>query len=177
MANFNANITHEGHMPRYPETWGFIRFFRRMAGKLYRAKSYRLSLLCYHILVIREPNNDNTRNDRGIVFSTLGKYDKAIADFQSALRIYPKNDRAYYNLAVCLSSRGRHAESIKAFQRAIELNNDCGLYYYALAVSQNKAGDKVSALASAKQAVHFGTNEPGVDSEAFEDLCIELEEP
>lgn len=92
-------------------------------------------------------------NNRGDYYYRQKQYDKAVADFNAALKIYPEFARAYRNLAKVDRDRGRPAAAIESLSRAISLKpTDAESYlkrgdlYY-----KTKAYDK--ALADSEKAI------------------------
>ncbi len=56
---------------------------------------------------------------RGAAFTSLGTYDEAIEDFNSAIAIDDEFARAYYNRGVALESKGDHVAALADFDAAI----------------------------------------------------------
>ena len=67
---------------------------------------------------------------RANVRVSLGKYEKAIADFDVALRLNPQNATAYNNRGAAKFHLGQHQEALADFDEALHLNPQDGEVYY-----------------------------------------------
>ena len=68
------------------------------------------------------PKNAKIYSNRANAYSLLGQYDRALQDYDAALKIDPLNARIYANRGFVLLSQGKNAEADKDFQRAVELD-------------------------------------------------------
>jgi tetratricopeptide (TPR) repeat protein len=57
----------------------------------------------------------------GVVFQNQGLLEKAMNEYQEALRIYPNYARAHYNLAEILENLNRTAEALVEWEKYIWL--------------------------------------------------------
>jgi protein O-mannosyl-transferase len=69
----------------------------------------------------KSPGKVRPFNNRGLAFSSKGDYEKAIADFNSAIRINPKCAEAYYNLGLARSLTGQYDPAIENYSQAIKI--------------------------------------------------------
>ena len=84
---------------------------------------------------------------RGTAYDELGDHDKALADFDAAIKLVPKNPQAYVERAALLSSQGRHQEAIEGFSRAIALGfDDSGFAYTRRGIAEYFNDDRDAAL-------------------------------
>ncbi len=95
--------------------------------------------------VDKSPNKARGYNARGVAYSNKGQYEKAIGDFNAALRIYPKYASAYNNRGDAYNNKGELDKAILDFTRAITINPNYADAYYnrANAYSNKKDYDKV----------------------------------
>lgn len=66
--------------------------------------------------------------ERGRLREELLKYDDAIADFTSAIKLSPADPYAYRDRASCYLALGKNNETIADTSRVIELTNDPSAY-------------------------------------------------
>jgi len=59
-----------------------------------------------------------------VVYSKLGKLDKAIADFDQAIELWPGFADAYYNRGIIYFELGRYDEALRDFNQAEYLFSD-----------------------------------------------------
>jgi tetratricopeptide (TPR) repeat protein len=72
---------------------------------------------------------------RGKAYRGARQFDKAVADYQSAIQTDPKLDIAHYELGATYQALDQHAKAISAFDQAITLRENNAGYYYARCVS------------------------------------------
>jgi eukaryotic-like serine/threonine-protein kinase len=66
-----------------------------------------------------EPRLAATHETLGVVYSTFGREDEAIKEFQSALKISPGNGEVYRDLAELLENLGRYTEAEAMYQESL----------------------------------------------------------
>jgi tetratricopeptide (TPR) repeat protein len=79
---------------------------------------------CNAALHMADKKNENYSHlfvNRGLVRLRQGDYDKAIADFNDALKIMPKNARALYARAVAESRKNKTKESESDLEAARQI--------------------------------------------------------
>lgn len=85
-------------------------------------------------LMVSCGKSENTSNmkeakkyfDRGNSYYKVGKVDKAIKEYESAV-MYNKNYKeAHYNLAVLYKEKGRNTDAVNAFEEYLRIANDDG---------------------------------------------------
>lgn len=91
-------------------------------GYLYFSKNDFTSALRYFdSALLMEPGDSQSHFLKGVTYSHQGKYSKAEASFQRAIKI-KEDDLYFYYLAGVQEKQNKIHETIKALQRAIELN-------------------------------------------------------
>jgi len=60
--------------------------------------------------------------NRGLTYYRLAKYTKAIADFDTALKIVPKNAYAFNNRGLTYEKLGRRALAIRDYRSALKID-------------------------------------------------------
>ena len=61
-------------------------------------------------------------NNRGMAYSAKGEYDRAIVDYEQAMKLDPKDALAVNNLANAYYRKGEYARAIPYYDRALRLN-------------------------------------------------------
>ncbi len=76
------------------------------------------------------PNYVDLIDTRGVVYYKLGQYDKAIADFNRCLRLYPDGApsavASYLHLGRALAKLGQKDKAVESLEKALELNTKIG---------------------------------------------------
>lgn len=72
----------------------------------------------------------NAYFNRGNSYAALGRFDRAIEDYDEALRLSPTFASAYTNKGNALGSLGRFEEAIRLFDRAIDLDPSAAPAFY-----------------------------------------------
>lgn len=98
-----------------------------------------------HTLAV-SPRNDVAENNLGILLADRGRYDEAIAHYQTALRLRPRNAVAHLNLGNALILRGDLASALREVRRAIEIDPSNVDAHNALGVMRLQQGDVRGAI-------------------------------
>jgi len=121
--------------PDRPSAWFHLgRFVYSRAGL--QDKALESSQRAVHIiqkLLEEDESNFGNWNRLGLVYTSLARYDDAIAAYTKALEIAP--DRMYVswqNMGVALQSLERYDEAINAYKKAIELNPQYAIPWHSL---------------------------------------------
>ena len=77
-----------------------------------------------------QPEYLDLRDTRGVIYSRLGDYEKAVLDFQKCIELYPVQSPgivgSYLHLGRALASLGRKTEAAANLRQALELNKANG---------------------------------------------------
>jgi len=98
--------------------------------------------------------------DWGIRLAMLGKLDRAVEQFKSAVEQEPDNPIAHYNFALALDELGRYEEARQAYERAAYLSPesiDILINSSITLLSLDKRDDAIGAL---NKAVEKGCDDP-----------------
>lgn len=91
-------------------------------------------------------NRAATFVNRGIIKMRFAKYDEAIEDYQSALKLRPALGEAYLNEGAALIYKQLYQSAIPKLDKAIELNSsDLHAAYYNRAIARENTGDVAGA--------------------------------
>ena len=77
-----------------------------------------------------KPDFTAAYNNRGNVYSRIGKFQNAIEDFPEAIDIQPDGDYAYYNRGVTYGHIGDYNRAIEDYDKAIEIQPDLAELYH-----------------------------------------------
>ena len=82
----------------------------------------------------------------------LGKYEKAIADFDRALDLHPQNADFYSNRGLAKSSLGHYEEAIADFDTALDLNPQHAHAYSNRGLAKSRLGQHEEARVDLQHA-------------------------
>jgi len=85
-------------------------------------------------------------SEDGQTYSKNGDYDKAIDEFNEAIRLNPSLAAAHYSRGEIYFQRGDYARAIRDFTRTIDLSPDYTFAYYSRGVANERIGDVEEAI-------------------------------
>ena len=103
-----------------------------------------------------EPRDAKFYNNRGIAFAEKGQYERAISDFNQALKINPRYNKAYNNRGIVYRLTGQYNEAISDFNKSIAINALDAEAYNNLAWLLATAG--AQGFRNGKKAVELALN-------------------
>lgn len=104
------------------------------------------------------PNNIRAYNGLGVIFKNQDEYDKAIEQFEKALKINHYYTPAYYNLGDIQYRLGNYENAIAYFKKALKLKLSYHLHLdilTSLAITYSEMGDDENAVNTFKEAVRL----------------------
>ncbi len=105
-----------------------------------------------------EPDNSETYNDRGAIFTQTGEGALALADFNRALSLDPECAKAYANRGILYSEMGEFALALDDLDKALSLDPNDSLIYLNRGCLHVDLGDLTSALADFDKAIEIDPN-------------------
>lgn len=105
-----------------------------------------------------QDNQPETHNSYGNLLKQMGRYDKAIAHYDRAVRQKPGFVQAWMNAGLTEQARDDHHKARGYFKRAQELQPSNPGIHTAIGMSQAALGDLDDALASYQQALALDPN-------------------
>lgn len=160
--------------PRYKILEGFGEFIA--AGRLFRSSHYKEAAVLYDKAVGLNPRVVYIR-DRGRNHLHLRQFDKALADFQRALKLSPQNAKTLAALAEFYLLRGDFEHALDYANRALLLD-PYAPNYLTLRLKIRRIGRIAAKSAQDFQDVMvFGADDPAVQNERAEYLESFYKEP
>lgn len=95
----------------------------------------------------------------GIKLGNAGNYEKAISEFDAALKFDKKNSEVYFNRGLAYFFLKINNMAITDFNRAIEINENYFLAYVQRGVTYYKIGNYVKAIEDFKEIIKLKPNE------------------
>ena len=99
-------------------------------------------------------------NRRGELQADAGEDDKALADFEAAVKLDPTNWRALHNRGVGYAARTKFAEAATDFDEVIRLHADFAPVWFNRGELRSQNGDFNGAIEDYKQALKLQPNDP-----------------
>lgn len=109
-----------------PDSWLSIEdanfLLERRAGWEAQNKNYAVAIQLMTKLVLSEPDQASHYANRGLMYSHLEDWDRALADYNKALELNPELDSAYNNRANLYAKQHNWLEALGDYDQAIDLN-------------------------------------------------------
>jgi tetratricopeptide (TPR) repeat protein len=103
-----------------------------------------------------EPDFAQAYNNRGLIYSSLGRYQQAIEDYNESIRWKPDYAHAYYNRGCSYGSLGQSKQAIEDYGECIRLKPDDVDSYYNRAIIYLAQGNKELGCSDAQKACELG---------------------
>ncbi len=85
-------------------------------------------------VVAKSPNKSRGHFKLGLFLGKRGRYDEAIREFQTALKLEPNQARVHNNLALIYGAQGRLDDAIREYQIALTINPKDAVVHYNLGI-------------------------------------------
>ena len=102
--------------------------------------------------------------NRGIAYYELGDNQRAIADFNEALRINPNDALAYYDRGIVRVRLGEFQGAIADYSEALRINPNSAAAYQNRGVARRESGDKPGAIQDFQKAADLFQQQGDKDS-------------
>jgi tetratricopeptide (TPR) repeat protein len=87
-----------------------------------RNRDWKDGMTLWSKTVISSPHSSVARGSLGRAYQEQGLLDKAVGEYEKALRIFPADYKAHYNLGVIYDQQNLIAKAVHHYQKAIEIN-------------------------------------------------------
>ncbi len=98
--------------------------------------------------------------DRGVASFDLGQYERAIQDFDEAIRLNPEFATAYYNRGLAYADLGQYERAIQDWDEAIRFNPEYAAAYNNRGVAYEIIGKQIEAERDFAKAKELGVEGP-----------------
>ena len=106
---------------------------RRTLTDAARRKMTEEDAIGSEVLIARDPDYVNLRNDAALIYRELGRFDRALVHFSAVATLQPASPAAQFNVGVTLEALGREAEAVSRYHDAIRLDPSYAPAHNALA--------------------------------------------
>ena len=96
--------------------------------------------------------------NRGNAYMLKGDYDRALTDFNDAIKLQPNHGAAYLNRAVVYFTKQDYDRALVDHNKTIKLQPDFGLAYLKRGIFYHFKGDSDRALADLNEAIRLQPN-------------------
>ena len=97
-------------------------------------------------------------NDRGVAYADKGEYDRAIQDYDQAIRLNPNYAFAYYHRGNAYANKGESDRAIQDYDQAIRLDPNSALFYTNRGAAYANKGEHDRAIQDYDQAIRLDPN-------------------
>jgi tetratricopeptide (TPR) repeat protein len=95
-------------------------------------------------------------NSRGSAFAAVGEMEKALADYESAIRLFPNRPLSYNERANLYSNLGELQKALNDYNNAIALDDSFAIGYYSRGLCYRRLEEYEKALEDFNRAIESG---------------------
>jgi tetratricopeptide (TPR) repeat protein len=116
----------------------------------------QIKIECFNSAIRLNPELAEVYSYRGMAYSDLGKYDKAVSDYTKAIELNPDNPQSYNNRGWARDKLGQYDKAIADYSRAIRIDPHYSSAYNNRGVTYYNQGQIDKALADFDKACKLG---------------------
>jgi len=150
MGTVHAQVTGDAHE---------IKLLMSRAEKYFNDNMLDSALACCNMALGYESGDCRLYDLRGVVYTKMQKYGKAIKDFKKAIALDSACYEVYNHLGIVYLCRNELGLAIECFNRAVELNPNYAKAYYNRGIAHHYQQDTDEALADMKKAAELKHSE------------------
>jgi tetratricopeptide (TPR) repeat protein len=94
-------------------------------------------------------------NNRGVAYRYKGEYERALEDYNEAIRLNPNDASHYNNRGIVYRMKGEYDRAISDYDEAIWLKSDYPAAFYNRAIAYTEKGEYDNALADFDIVLRF----------------------
>jgi tetratricopeptide (TPR) repeat protein len=88
------------------------------------AGNLKEALLINEIILLRDPNNWQAYNNRGLILTEMGYSEDALFSYKRALELNAESHATLYNIGIYYRDRGRYDEAVEYYRKALRIKPD-----------------------------------------------------
>jgi len=120
-----------------------------------RDKATREDAIGTEVLVAREPDHYNLRNDAASIYLELHQPQKALEHFLAARRLKPEAPSAAYNVGIALEMLGRRDEALDTYRAALAIDYAYAPAHIRIGAIRYQSGRTQDAIAEYKKGLQL----------------------
>jgi len=129
----------------------------RLTGDVRRKMAAEDAIGC-EVLITRQPEHADLRNDAASLYLELGQPQEALRHFEVVARLQSQSAPAHYNVGVALEASGKPAEAARQYETAVRLDPSYSLAHNNLGSLRLADGRLDEARREYERAVESGPN-------------------
>jgi tetratricopeptide (TPR) repeat protein len=130
--------------------WGLF-----TVGTVNRNNVWKDNITLWTDTVKKSPGSEVAHNDLGVAYASQGQMDRAIAEYQTVLRLNPDYAMAHYNLGLAYASLSQMDSVIVEFQTVLRLKPDFAMAHYNLGLAYAFLGQMDTAITEFQTALRL----------------------
>lgn len=157
-ALFHLAYKFKSHAKSIPVIAGIIVFMLYTAGSFFRNQIWQSDYTLWKDTASKTPNSSIVRNNLGLAYFKRGEIDKAIQEFDEALKLKKGHAEAHNNLGAAYAMEGQSKKAEQHFLAALRLKPDYSDAHNNLGIFYGSQGKMDQAIMHFQQALRSRPN-------------------